>query len=669
VSAPTTVPAELLRAPDPDARLHSEIGRFLGWLERQRGLRFAGYDELHRWSVEDLEGFWSAIWEFGGVRVHTPYERVLGRREMPGAQWFPGATLNYAEHAVGDIDRGQDADAVAVVAHSQTRPPVELTFGELRDQVARARAGLRRLGVGRGDRVVAYLPNIPETLVAFLATASLGAIWASCAPEFGARSVIDRFGQVEPTVLLAIAGYGYGDKDIDRRGEVAEIRAGLPTAEHIVHVPYGNNTLPDALSWPDLLAEPGELAFEPVPFDHPLCVLFSSGTTGRPKAIIHGHGGILLEHLKNHALSWDLRAGDRMLWFSTTAWMVWNALVSGLLVRASIVMIDGNPLYPDLTWQWRLAEQTGATLMGASPGFLMACRKEGVQPARDFDLSRLRQLGAAGSPLPAEGYHWVYEQFGPRVLLNVGSGGTDVCSGIVQGSPLQPVWAGEISGPCLGVDAKAFDEQGRQVVGELGELVITAPMPSMPVGFWGDGDGSRYRSTYFETYPGVWRHGDWIRFSETGSCMITGRSDATLNRGGVRLGTAEFYRVVEELTEVADSLVVHLEDPAGGPGQLLLYVQLRPGAELDDALRRKITTALRTSLSPRHIPDGIAAIPVVPRNRTGKKLELPAKQILLGARLEDVASRDVLADPTSLDPYVEQAVEQTTVKRTARGAR
>ena len=646
-------PAAPMWRPPADVRETTQIGRFLAWLERERGLHLADYPELHRWSVEDLDGFWSAIWEHFGVRSHTPYEGVLGRREMPGAEWFPGATLNYAEHAVGLLDDpDQDADEVAVVGYSQTRDRAELTWGQLRDQVARTRAGLQRLGVGPGDRVVAYLPNIPETLVAFLATASMGAIWASCAPEFGPRSVVDRFGQIEPKVLLAIAGYGYGAKDVDRREQVAEIRAGLPTVEHVVHIPYGPNTLPDSTSWTELLDEPADLAFEPVPFAHPLCVLFSSGTTGKPKAIIHSHGGILLEHLKNHALSWDLGPGDRILWFSTTAWMMWNALVSSLLVRASIVMIDGNPLHPDIRWQWRLAAETGATLMGASPGFLMACRQEGVEPAKEFDLSRLRQIGAAGSPLPPEGYRWVAEQFGPSVLLNVGSGGTDVCSGIVQGSPLQPVWAGEIAGRCLGVDARAFDENGKPVVGELGELVITAPMPSMPVGFWGDADGARYRDTYFDTWPGVWRHGDWVRFSEVGSAIIAGRSDATLNRGGVRLGTAEFYRVVEELPEVVDSLVVHLEDPAGGNGELLLYVRLRDGIELDDALRRRIATELRTELSPRHIPDGVIAVPVVPHNRTGKKLELPVKKILLGAVPDEVASRDVLADPTALDGFV-----------------
>jgi len=628
---------ELLRPADAGT---TEIGRYLEWLAR-RGLHFDDYDALHRWSVEDLPAFWTSIAEYFDVRWHGAPSAVLTRRDMPGAEWFPGATLNYAEHAL----RG---DGVAIIAYSQTRERVELTWAQLRDQVGRARAGLQRLDVGRGDRVAAYLPNIPETVVAFLATASLGAVWASCAPEFGARSVVDRFSQIEPTVLLVVDGYGYGAKEIDRRDQVAEIRAGLPTVRHVVHVPYGPHPLPDTIGWDELLGRGGELAFDAVPFAHPLCVLFSSGTTGKPKAIVHGHGGILLEHLKNHALSWDLRSGDTILWFSTTAWMMWNALVSGLLVGATIVLIDGNPLHPDLRWQWRLAAETGATLMGASPGFLMACRQEGVRPAAEFDLSRVRQIGAAGSPLPAEGYRWVADEF-PGVLLNVGSGGTDVCTGIVQGSPLQPVWVGEISGPALGVDAKAFDENGEPVVGELGELVITAPMPSMPVGFWGDPGGARYRDTYFDVYPGVWRHGDWVRFSEVGSVVVAGRSDATLNRGGVRLGTAEFYRVVEELPEVVDSLVVHLEDAAAGNGELLLYVQLRGGAELDDGLRRRISTVLRTELSPRHIPDGIAAVPVVPRNRTGKKLELPAKKVLLGAAVDDVASRDVLADPTSLD--------------------
>jgi acetoacetyl-CoA synthetase len=414
----------------------------------------------------------------------------------------------------------------------------------------------------------------------------------------------------------------------------------------------------DHLDWSSLLEGDGPAAdpvFEPVPFDHPLVILFSSGTTGIPKAIVHGHGGLLLEHLKNHSMSWDLRPGDRILWFSTTAWMMWNALVGALLVRASIVLIDGNPLHPGLELQWSLAEQTGATLMGASPGYLMACRAAGLEPARQFDLSRLRQLGAAGSPLPAEGYRWVQQQFGDQVLLNVGSGGTDVCTGLVQGSPIQPVWLGEMSGACLGVDAKAFDDLGQQVVGDLGELVITQPMPSMPVGFWGDADQSRYRAAYFETYPGVWRHGDWVRFLPSGSCIITGRSDATLNRGGVRLGTAEFYRVVEEVPGVVDSLVVHLEDPAGGNGELILYVVLSDDAPLTGELTARLRAALRSALSPRHVPDQITQIATVPRNRTGKKLELPVKRILLGDDPVSVVGPDVLGDPRSLDPFVAQA--------------
>ncbi len=634
-------------------RTTTRIGAFVEHVQTVTGRRVTGYDDLWEWSVADLAGFWSAVWDVHGVRSDQPVTSVLGSADMPGAVWFDGARVSYARHLLQDADPNRVLDdEVAVIGCSQTRGRVDLTFAELRQQVARARRGLIEFGVGPGDRVAAYLPNIPETLVAFLATASLGAIWSACAPEFGARSVVDRFGQIEPTVLLVVSGYTFGAKPIDRREDVAAIRAGLPSVQHVVEIPYGADRLDDVTTWATLLGDsPAEPTYLAVPFDHPLCVLFSSGTTGKPKAIVHGHGGILLEHLKNHSLSWDLGPGDRLLWFSTTAWMMWNALVSALLVRASIVMVDGNPIYPDLDHQWALAEETRTTVMGASPGFLMACRKEGRHPAREFDLSRVKQICAAGSPLPAEGYHWVRAEFGPDVLLNVGSGGTDVCSGIVQGSPLQPVVAGEISGPCLGVAAAAFDAGGKPVVGELGELVITAPMPSMPVGFWGDSDGSRYRSTYFTEYPGTWRHGDWIRFSESGTCAIAGRSDATLNRGGVRLGTSEFYSVVEELDDVEDSLVVHLEDPAGGNGELILYVVLREGAALDD-VRPVIAAELRRALSPRHVPDTVTAVPVVPRNRTGKKLELPVKRLLQGSPLSSVATAGSLADDGALDAFV-----------------
>ncbi|HEY2318921.1 MAG TPA: acetoacetate--CoA ligase [Solirubrobacteraceae bacterium] len=648
---------DILWEPPADLRQSTEVGRFMEFVERRRGLRFAGYDDLWRWSVQDLEGFWGSIWEFFELRSHSDFETVLASQEMPGAVWFPGARLNYAEHMIG---RDEDVDRVAVVAQSQTRPEMELTFGELRDQVARARAGLQRLGVGRGDRVVAYLPNIPETLIAFVATASLGAIWSACAPEFGARSVIDRFAQIEPKVMLTVGGYGFRDRYVSRLAEVEAIRGRLTSLEHVVAVPYGEAVVPDAVAWPELLSSTGSLAFEPVAFDHPLYVLFSSGTTGLPKAIVHGHGGQLVEHHKNQGLGWDLKPGTRLQWFSTTAWMMWNALVSALLLRASIVMLDGDPAWPDLAEQWRLAERNRPTVMGVSPPYLMACRKAGLNLRDDFDVSSIRVLCTAGSPLPAEGYRWVYEQLGPDVCLVNGSGGTDVCTGIVSGCPGAPVYEGEISCASLAVDAKAFDEDGNQVVGELGELVITSPMPSMPVALWGDEDGARYRASYFDHYPGVWRQGDWIRFTQRGSCVLTGRSDATLNRGGVRLGTGEFYTVVEEFPELADALVIHLEDDEGGMGELLLFVVGSPGAAVDDEVLGRLRTALRTELSPRHVPDDIVVVSGIPRTLTGKKLEAPVKRLLRGEAAEKVASRDSLADPGALDAFVALAAERGT---------
>lgn len=639
---------EVLYWPSRQLRERSRLMEFIDWLATARGVEVDGYDALHAWSVTEIESFWTAVWDYFEVKGHAPHTSVLSGT-MPDARWFSGATLNYAEHCLGS-----DPASVALVSYSQTREPVSLTFADLAEQVRRARNGLRGLGVTAGDRVVAYAPNIPETVVAFLAAASLGAVWASVAPEFGAPAVVDRLGQLEPSVLITVGGYRFGAKSIDKAADVAAVRAGLPMLKHIVSIPYGDHRVDDTMPWSELLDARDEtpLAFDPVPFDHPLYVLFSSGTTGVPKPITHGHGGILLEHLKNHALHWDLRPGDRLLWFTTTAWMMWNALVSSLLVGATAVLIDGNPTYPDLGNQWRLAAETGATVMGASPGYLMACRDAGLAPTREHDLSRIRQIGVAGSPLPPEGFTWIHDQFGDDVLLNVGSGGTDVCTGLVQGSALQPVWCGEMSGPSLGVDARAYDEQGNPVVGELGELVICQPMPSMPVGFWGDGDGSRYRDAYFDVYPGIWRHGDWVRFSEDDSCVITGRSDATLNRGGVRLGTAEFYRVVEELPGIADSLVVHLEDDAGGPGQLILFAVARAGVVDVAALEATIVSALRTSLTPRHVPDHIELVPAVPRTSTGKKLEVPVKRILQGGDATEVASRNSLDDPGILEPYV-----------------
>ncbi len=659
----------------------SSIERYIAWLNGERGLDITGYDQLWAWSVGELEAFWQSIWDFFGVQAAVDHDRILESHDMPEATWFPGARLNYAEHMLrrrpdapafaefrgaestgGESTPGDDDEQIAVIAYSQTRESVRWTFADLRAEVTRARRVLHQLGVRPGDRVVAYLPNIPETLAAFLATASLGAVWACCAPEFGAKAVIDRFSQLTPTVLLTVGGYTYGETAIDKREDVAQIRAALTTLTHVVGIRYGEHRVADAPDWSQLLAAAASdddaatgPAFEQVAADHPLYVLFSSGTTGIPKAIVHGHGGILVEHLKNLSLSWDLRPGDVCLWFSTTAWMMWNAVVSSLLLRAAVVMIDGNPSYPDHMYQWRLAADAGVTHFGASPGYLMACRKAGIRPTAAVDLSRLRMICVAGSPLAVEGYDWVAGEFGRDLLLNVVSGGTDVCSCLVGGSPIQAVSPGEMSGPLLGVDVKAFDPDGRVVIDELGEMVITSPMPSMPVGFWGDTDGKRYREAYFDVYPGVWRHGDWIRFTADGRCVITGRSDATLNRGGVRLGTAEFYRVVEEMPDIEDSLVVHLEDAAGGNGELLLFVVAATGRSLDDELRKRIRTGLRSALSPRHLPDAILEIPAVPRNRTGKKLELPVKRILTGEPLDVVASRDALALPESLDIFVQLA--------------
>ncbi len=649
--------SDVLWQPGPDARQTTRIGRYLDWIEQTRAVSLPDHEAAWRWSVDHPADFWGSIAEHFQVAFHAPPDEVLADASMPGAEWFPGATLNYAEQALALPD-----DAVAIIGRSQTRDRVELSGAELKDQVARCRTGLQRLGVGKGDRVGAFLPNIPETIVAFLATASLGAIWSSCAPEFGTRSVVDRFQQIDPTVLLTVDGYRYGDKDIDKTTEVAEIRAALGSLEHTVVLPYltADPPVADAMRWDDLLADEGELAFEAVPFDHPLYVLYSSGTTGLPKPIIHGHGGIVLEHLKSLALYADLGPGDRFFWFTTTGWMMWNFLVSGLLVGSTLVLFDGNPGSPDLMTLWRLAAEEGLTYLGTSAPFLMSCRKAGLSPGADLDLSALRAVGSTGAPLPPAGFHWVYEHVGEDLLLSSVSGGTDVCTAFVGGCPIVEVREGEIPCRYMGARVEAYDEDGTPVMGQRGELVVTAPMPSMPVGFWGDEDGSRERAAYFSTFPGVWRHGDWITISERGSCVITGRSDATLNRGGVRLGTSEFYAVVDSLPEVADSLVVHLEDDEGGAGELLLFVTPIPGERIDDEAKARIRRALRESLSPRHVPDDIREVPGVPRTLSGKRLEVPIKRILTGTPATEAASRGALANPESLDAFQSYADERGT---------
>jgi len=636
--------------PGEEARERANLTRYLRWLESERGLDLPDYPALRRWSVEDLEGFWGSQWDFFGVE--GSYDRVLEDRSMPGARWFPGTEVNYARH----LFAGKDPDALAILHLSELRELSELTWGELRAEVARVAGGLRSLGVGRGDRVAGYLPNLPEAVVAFLATASLGAVWSSCSPDFGARSVVDRFAQIEPTVLIAVDGYRYGGRDFDRAEVVAGLREQLPTVEHLVCIPHlGERRVEGALSWDELgrAGEGAELEFASVPFDHPLWILYSSGTTGLPKAIVHGHGGILLEHLKVLHLHVDAQAGDRLFWYTTTGWMMWNFLVSGLLTEAAIILYDGSPGHPDMGALWDLAERTRMTCFGTSAGYLAACMKAEVEPREGRDLSALRSVGSTGSPLSPEGFAWVYEHVGDDTWLFSTSGGTDLCTAFVGGVPLLPVYEGELQARALGAPVEAYDEAGEPVVGEVGELVLTQPMPSMPLFLWNDPDGERYREAYFDMYPGVWRHGDWIEITERGTAIISGRSDSTINRGGVRMGTSEIYAAVLAVPEVVDALVVDV--PRDGEGWMPLFVVLREGAELDDGLVAEIKRRVRDDASPRHIPNEVRAVPEVPRTLSGKVLEVPVKRILMGTPVEQAASRDSLANPAALDYFAKLA--------------
>ncbi|MEN9934755.1 MAG: hypothetical protein RLZZ387_1334 [Chloroflexota bacterium] len=644
----------LLWEPPEELRRTCALRRYMDWLAREEGLRFETYDTLWTWSVQDVAAFWGSLWQFFELRAARPYEVPLADSAMPGARWFPGAELSYAEHIFRHAATGHSA----IVARSETRPDVEVSWEELRRQVAGVAAGLRAMGVGPGDRVVAYLPNIPEAVVAFLACASIGAVWSSCSQDMGAASVADRFRQIAPKVLFAADGYRYGGKPFDRRATVDELRAALPTLERTVLVPYLNPAArpgdEQTVLWQDITWGVHELSFAQLPFDHPLWVLYSSGTTGLPKPIVQGQGGILLEHLKSVALHLDLGPGDRFFWFTTTGWMMWNFLVGGLLVGSTILLYDGSPGWPDMGALWRFAEEAGMTFFGTSAAYVAACMKAGVNPAASYDLRALRGLGSTGSPLPVEGFQWVYERVGSQIWLASISGGTDLCTAFVGGCPLLPVHAGEIQCRCLGAAVAAFDEQGHEVVGDVGELVITKPMPSMPLFFWGDEGGRRYRESYFEPYPGVWRHGDWCKVTEGGAVVIYGRSDSTINRQGVRMGTSEMYRVVEALPEVQDSLVIDLEG-LGGASYMALFVVLRDGAALDEALAARIRAAIRQGLSARHVPDDILPITEVPRTLNGKKLEVPIKKILLGASPERAANRDAMANPAALDVFVELA--------------
>jgi acetoacetyl-CoA synthetase len=624
--------------PTPDLVERAVMTRFM----REQG--HDSYDALWRWSVEDPDAFWAALWDFFDVGERSG--PVLATRDMPGARWFPETRLNYAEH----LFRDRDDDATAIQHASELRDLGAWTWGDLRREVARIRAGLAARGVGRGDRVVAYLPNIPETVAAFLATASLGAIWSSAAPEFGVRSVVDRFAQIEPKVLLAVDGYRYNGRDFDRTEMVASIaeQIGAPA----VRLGYL-----DGSGWEEGFLGPADapLEFEPVPFDHPLWVLYSSGTTGLPKAIVQGHGGILLEHLKLLHLHVDAQAGDRVFWFTTTGWMMWNFLVSGLLTEAAIVLYDGSPAFPDLNRLWELAADAGVTTFGTSASYIASCMKAEIEPAAGRDLSALRAVGSTGSPLAPEGFRWIYEQLGSDTWLFSTSGGTDLCTAFVGGCPLLPVYEGELQARALGAAVEAWDPEGRPLVGEVGELVITKPMPSMPLSLWNDPDGERYHEAYFDTYPGIWRHGDWIEITERGSAIIHGRSDATINRGGVRMGTAEIYSAVLAVDSVVDALVVDV--PRDGDGWMPLFVVLREGVELDDALVAEIRGRVRSDCSPRHVPDEVIAVAEVPRTLSGKVLELPVKRILMGTPPEQAASRDSLANPEALDFFAAFAAE------------
>jgi acetoacetyl-CoA synthetase len=643
--------------PSEKLKENARIFDYMKWLRDEKDLSFEDYNDLWEWSVTDLEGFWASVWEYCGVDASKFYERVLAKRGMPGAEWFSGAELNYAEHVLKHA-KGR-LDEPAILHQSEVRTLGEVSWGELREKTVALAAGLKEMGVQRGDRVAAYLPNVPEAVIALLACASIGAVWSSCSPDFGAGSVVDRLKQIEPKVLIAVDGYRYGGKDYDRIDVVARLQREIPTLQKTIILPYlaedpDTSPLENVVMWDELLArhEGAEIAFEQVPFDHPLWVLYSSGTTGLPKAIVHSQGGILIEHLKKAVLHIDLWPDDRFFWFTTTGWMMWNLVVAGLLTGSTVLLYDGNPGHPDMNVLWEFAEKTGMTCFGTSASYITACMKADIEPGSDFDLTNLRSIGSTGSPLPPEGFEWAYDHVKEDLWLFSTSGGTDLCSAFVGGVPILPVRAGELQARSLGARVEAFDEEGNPKIDEVGELVITEPMPSMPIYFWNDPEGERYRESYFDVYPGVWRHGDWIKVKDDGACVIYGRSDSTINRGGIRMGTSEIYSAVDKVEEVADSLVVDV--PKGGGSSFMpLFVVLQEGVDLDDDLQNRIKGSIRENTSPRHVPNEIFAVPDIPKTLNGKKLEVPVKKILSGIPPEKAASKESLSNPESLDRFVE----------------
>lgn len=650
---------DLLWTPDALRVEEAELTRFRRWLASERGLHFEDYESLRAWSVTALEDFWVAIVEFFDIRFSAPYSAVLATREMPGAQWFPGARLNFAEHLLRHARHG----ATALYYAGETVPLSAITWDELLEQVTRLAARLRELGVRPGDRVVSFMPNIPETAVAFLAAASVGAVWSSCSTDFGVRSVLDRFQQIEPAVLFCVDGYRYGGKHFDRREEAAQIVAALPTLRHVVYLRHVDAEaappVATALDWRLLLTRPARapLVFEQLPFDHPLWVVYSSGTTGLPKALVHGHGGITLELHKGLALHCNLRPGSTMFFYTTSGWIMWNLLIGALITGASAVLYDGNPTTPNVDVLWRLASETGATLFGASPTYVAMMQKHGIVPGERYAYPALEGILLSGSPVTPESMQWLYDHVKPDLWVTSQSGGTDICAGFVTGATTEPVYAGEIQVRGLGIDVQAWNEAGQSVIDEVGELVCCQPMPSMPLYFWHDPDLRRYRESYFSEFPGKWRHGDFFKVNARGGCYIQGRSDSTLNRYGVRIGTAEIYRTVETVAGVEDSLIVNLDLP-GGRFFMPMFVRLAPGVALDETLIARIHRALREQCSPRHVPDRIYAVDAVPYTLTGKKLEVPVRRILMGADPAKAASRDAMTNPAALDYFIAYAREQ-----------
>ncbi|MCB9284645.1 MAG: acetoacetate--CoA ligase [Lewinellaceae bacterium] len=643
----------VLWTPSPSFRENSRLAHYMNWLQEHKGLTFKDYASIWKWSTENLEAFWGSLWEYFSVKSYSPYSQVLKGDEMPGYEWFTGSTLNYAEH----IFRARNDAHPAIIFQSERQSLIEISWEELAQQVASMRAHLQSVGVKKGDRVVAFLPNIPEATYAFLATCSLGAIWSSCSPDFGASSVLDRFRQIEPKVLITVDGYQYGGKTFEKMEVVKELVTELPTLQHVILLPYLNpdcavRDIPKAVSWQDTFrADAPELSFEPVPFSHPIWVLYSSGTTGIPKAITHSQGGVLMEHLKYLAFHNDVHPGERFFWFSTTGWMMWNFVQASFLAGATIVLYDGNPGYPNLNVLWKFSEKAGIHHFGTSAPFLIACMRQGLNPGKDNDLSVLRSIGSTGSPLPPDAFKWVYEAVKKDLWLCSMAGGTDVCTAFVGGCPLEPVVEGEIQCLGLGCALEAWDEAGDKLVDEVGEMVITRPMPSMPVFFWNDPKGERYRSSYFEDYKGVWRHGDWVVVTSRGSLVMLGRSDATLNRHGVRIGTAEIYRVIDTFPEIKDSLIVNIEQP-NGDHFMPLFVVMNEGHELNEDLVKRLSKELRAQCSPRHVPDKVIPAPDIPYTISGKKMETPVKKILMGIPVEKAANVDSMRNPEALVFFV-----------------